>query len=312
MVSLGLSLIAGSIAETVTEVEATRVGRTLRLIGLVVLALVAFAANSVLARLALGGHAMGPGAYTGVRLVAGAVTLFGLVAARGQMPGLREAINSRTRWLAAGALFFYALAFSIAYLALGAGTGALILFATVQFTILGWALLKGDRPGVVALGGLAVALAGFIYLVSPGLKAPDPLGAAMMVAAGLCWAVYTLLGRGSKAPLVETMQNFVLALPPALLCTLAVFTEGWSWPGLGWAVASGALASGVGYAIWYAALPLLSRSQSGIVQLAVPAIAALAGIAFLGEEPTLRLGISTALILGGVAVAIAVRPAARR
>ena len=282
--------------------------RGLRLVLLVVLALVAFAANSVLARLALGGHAMGPGAYTGVRLVAGAAMLVVLVVSRGPDLGLRQAVTSRTRWFSAAALLLYALAFSAAYVALGAGTGALILFATVQFTILGWALFKGDRPGAIALLGLAVALAGFVYLVLPGLKAPDPLGAALMVVAGLSWAVYTLLGRGSRAPLVDTMQNFVLALPPALLCTLALVTEPWSWIGIGWAVASGALASGVGYAIWYAALPQLSRAQSGIVQLAVPAIAALAGIALLGEEPTLRLGISTALILGGVEVAIAVRP----
>ena len=285
---------------------------SVRLVGLVMLALVAFAANSVLARLALGGRPMGPGSYTGVRLIAGAVMLVGLVAARGQSLGLRQALRSRTRWWAAGALFCYAIAFSIAYLALGAGTGALILFATVQFTILGWALFKGDRPGFVALGGLAAALAGFVYLVAPGLKAPDPIGAAMMVTGGLSWAVYTLLGRGSTTPLVDTMQNFVLALPAALLCALAVVGEPWNWAGIGWAVTSGALASGIGYAIWYAALRQLSRAQSGIVQLAVPAIAALAGIALLGEEPTWRLGIATVLILGGVAVAIVARPAGKR
>lgn len=281
-----------------------------RLIVLVVLALLGFAANSVLARLALGDRSIGAAAYSGVRLLAGALTLAALVAARRQRLDLRSALAAPVRWQAAAALFVYAIAFSAAYLMLGAGTGALILFATVQFTILGWALRKGDQPGPVALLGLAAALAGFVYLVLPGLRAPDPLGAALMVLAGIAWAIYTLLGRGSAAPLRDSAQNFVLTVPLAAICLVSLALEPWSWSGIGWAVVSGALASGVGYAIWYAALPALSRAQSGIVQLCVPAIAAVAGIVLLGEAATLRLVIATVLILGGVAVAIVVRPKA--
>jgi drug/metabolite transporter (DMT)-like permease len=282
----------------------------LRLALLVVLALLGFAANSVLARLALGDRSIGAAAYTGVRLLAGAATLAGLVAARRQPLELSPALKTRARRQAGAALFVYAIAFSAAYLMLGAGTGALILFATVQFTILGWALRKGDQPGAMALLGLAAALAGFVYLVLPGLRAPDALGAVLMVVAGVAWAVYTLLGRGSVAPLRDSAQNFVLTVPLALLCVVSLALEPWHWSGIGWAIVSGALASGVGYAIWYAVLPSLSRVQSGIVQLCVPAIAAGAGIVLLGEQPTLRLGIATVLILGGVAVAITVRPKA--
>ncbi len=283
----------------------------LRLTVLVVLALLGFAANSVLARLALGNGSIGAIGYTGVRLLAGAITLAALVTARRQPLKIRAMLNTPMRWQAAAALFVYALAFSAAYLMLGAGTGALILFATVQFTILGWALRKGDKPGPAALLGLAAALAGFVYLVLPGLRAPDPVGAALMLVAGIAWAVYTLLGRGSAEPLRDSAQNFILTLPVAVICLISLVFEPWTWSGIGWAVASGAIASGVGYAIWYAALPSLSRAQSGIVQLCVPAIAAAAGIALLGEAPTLRLGIATVLILGGVAVAILVRPKAR-
>jgi drug/metabolite transporter (DMT)-like permease len=258
----------------------------------------------------LGDRSIGAAAYTGVRLLAGAVTLAVLVIGRRQGLEVAAALKTRLRWQAAAALFVYAIAFSVAYLMLGAGTGALILFATVQFAILGWALRQGDRPGFVALLGLAAALAGFVYLVLPGLRAPDPLGAALMVVAGIAWAIYTLIGRGSTAPLRDSAQNFVLTVPVAVVCLISLGLEPWSWSGIGWAVVSGALASGVGYAIWYAVLPSLNRVQSGIVQLCVPAIAAGAGIVLLGEPPTLRLGIATVLILGGVAVAITVPPKA--
>lgn len=275
-----------------------------RLILLVTLAMIAFAANSVLARLALGSADASPAGYTGVRLVAGAVVLAILVLARRRPLQLRAAARNRVRWTAAAALLIYALAFSTAYLQLGAGTGALILFATVQLTMLGWGMFKGERPSPVALLGLAVALAAFVYLVSPGLKAPDPVGALLMVAAGVAWAIYTLLGRGSEDPLRDTAQNFILTVPLALVGVASLIVAPLAWPSIGWALLSGGLASGIGYAIWYAALPQLTRTHAGIVQLSVPAIAALGGIVFLGERPTWRLAISATLILGGVAVAI--------
>jgi drug/metabolite transporter (DMT)-like permease len=276
----------------------------------VALAMLAFAANSVFARLALGGVGIDAGGYSGVRLLAGAVTLAALVLASGRRLAVWPATRTPRRWVTAMALLVYAVAFSYAYLLLGAGTGALILFATVQISMLSWGLVKGDRPGPWALLGMAVALGAFVYLVSPGLVAPPPLGAALMIAAGLAWAVYSLLGRGSTEPLIDTALNFVLLLPIAIILVAISLLQGPPSPaGLGWAIASGALASGVGYAIWYSALPGLTRSRAAIVQLSVPAIAATGGILFIGEALTWRLAMASALILGGVAMAIAARPA---
>jgi len=274
----------------------------------VAMAMVAFAANSVFARLALGAAEIDAAGYTGVRLLSGAVTLALLLLAQRRPLAFTAAFRDRARWTTAAALFGYAITFSYAYLLLGAGVGALILFATVQVSMLGWALIKGDRPGPIALSGMAVALGAFVYLISPGLVAPHPLGAALMIAAGLFWAVYSLLGRGSKEPLVDTAYNFVLTAPVALgLCIISLMGGAPTPAGLAWAIASGALASGIGYAIWYRGLPRLLRSSAAIVQLTVPVIATVGGILFIGEVLTLRLVIASALILGGVAVAITAR-----
>ena len=275
---------------------------------LVLTAMIAFAANSVFARLALGPAEIDAGGYTAVRLLAGAVTLALLLLARRHRLQLTIALRSKARWTTAAALFGYAITFSYAYELLGAGMGALILFATVQSSMLGWALIKGDRPGLLALCGMAVALGAFAYLVSPGLVAPHPLGTALMVAAGLSWAVYSLLGRGSREPLVDTAYNFMLTVPVALVLAVVSLVQGTpSLSGIGWAVASGALASGLGYAVWYSVLPRLSRSAAAIVQLTVPVIAAAGGILFIGETLSWRLAITSVLILGGVAVAITAR-----
>ncbi|HEV7277556.1 MAG TPA: DMT family transporter [Devosiaceae bacterium] len=275
---------------------------------LVMLAMVAFAANSVLARLALGTAEIDAGGYTAIRLLAGAATLALILMTRRHRFQLGQAAGSRARWTTAAALFAYAIAFSYAYELLGAGMGALILFATVQASMLGWALIKGDRPSPLALLGMVVALGAFVYLVSPGLVAPHPLGTALMVVSGLSWAVYSLLGRGSREPLVDTSYNFMLTVPVALLLALVSLAQSaWSPAGVGWAVASGALASGLGYAVWYSVLPRLSRSAAAIVQLTVPVIAAAGGILFIGESPSWRLAIASVLILGGVAVAITAR-----
>ncbi|MGE4220045.1 MAG: DMT family transporter [Alphaproteobacteria bacterium] len=272
----------------------------LRVAGLTLVAMLAFAANSVLARLALAAGDADALGYTGIRIAAGAITLAGLLALR-ERPGL----SLGGSWRGAGALLAYAVAFSVAYLMLNAGAGALILFASVQVGMLAWALRMGDRPGRLEWLGLAVAFAGLVFLMSPGLAAPHPLGAALMAVAGLSWAAYSLLGRGSGRPLADTAGNFVRCLPAAMALALAgVAIQPPSLAGVAYAVASGAVASGIGYAIWYAALPGLSRSAAAFVQLTVPAIAAAGGVLFLQEPMTARLVLASAGILGGVALAL--------
>ncbi|MDX5360077.1 MAG: DMT family transporter [Alphaproteobacteria bacterium] len=271
---------------------------------LTIIALCAFAANSVLARLALEAGEIDAFGYTGVRLASGAAMLGAILIvrrpARPRAPG-----STYGTWRAAGALFGYAIAFSIAYLMLATGTGALILFATVQFGLLGWAVLKGERPAPAEWAGMALAFGSLLYLLSPGLEAPHPLGAALMIAAGLCWSVYTVLGQASRAPLSDTAGNFLRCLPVALvLAGAGAIAQAPSGRGLALAVASGAIASGLGYAIWYLVLPMLTRASAAFLQLTVPAIAAAGGIVFLGEILTERLAIASAGILGGVALAL--------
>ena len=275
----------------------------LRIAALTGLAMVAFAANSILARLALGGGSMDAAGFTALRLLAGAATLAVLVGATGsaswrQIPALGT-------WRQAAALFGYALAFSLAYRLLGAGTGALVLFVSVQFAMIARALAAGDRPGAMEWLGLGVALAAFVYLVSPGLAAPDPLGAALMMASGLCWAAYSLLGRGSQRPLADAAGSFVRCVPPALvLLVWALLRETMTPMGVALAVISGAVTSGLGYAIWYSVLPRLTRTRAAVVQLGVPAFAAALAVPMLGEAITMRLLLASAIILGGIALAI--------
>lgn len=266
---------------------------------LTVVAMVAFAANSVLARLAFATADAEPLSYTGIRLAAGALTLALLLAAR------RQSLRPAGSWSGAAALSGYAILFSIAYVLLGAGTGALILFASVQIGILGWAIYKGDRPGAVEWLGFVIAVAGLVYLVSPGVVAPHPLGALLMVVAGLSWAAYTLIGRGSTSPLADTAGNFIRSAPIAIIMIAAGLAMHGVSPTAGlYAVASGALASGLGYAVWYAVLPSLSRTRAAIVQLTVPAIAAAGGVLFIGEALSPRLVVATIAIVGGVALAL--------
>jgi drug/metabolite transporter (DMT)-like permease len=264
--------------------------------------MLAFAANSVLARLALAPGDLGALGYTGIRLVSGAAMLAALLYIRRDGEARRLVAGS---WPAAAALFAYALAFSIAYLLLGAGTGALILFVSVQFGILGWAVFRGDRPGPAEWLGLMLALAALVFLVAPGLVAPPWPGTLLMIVAGLSWAAYTLLGRGSRAPLADTAGNFIRCLPPALVLLIAGgLSQVHDLRLIACAIASGALASGLGYAIWYGVLPALSRTGAGLVQLTVPAIAAAGGVLLLGEPLTPRLLLASMGILGGVALAL--------
>lgn len=267
-------------------------------------ALLSFAANSVLTRLGLASNEIDALGFTGVRLVSGALTLAGVLYLRSRVRG-DKAIGIGGSWRGAAVLFGYAIAFSTAYLMLGAGTGALILFAAVQVSILLWAAVKGARPGRSELVGIAIAFGGLAYLVSPGLVAPDALGASLMVGAGICWACYTLLGRGSRSPLADTSGNFLRCLPVGLALALGgMLTHAPSAAGLAYAIGSGALASGLGYAVWYWALPGLSRARTGLIQLLVPALAAAGGVLFIGEPLTFRLILSTVAILTGVALAL--------
>ena len=202
-------------------------------------------------------------------------------------------------------MFVYAMAFSWAYVSLEAGTGALILFAAVQATMIAAALWAGERPGLVQWLGLLMALLGLLYLVLPGLAAPDPLGALLMFASGMAWGVYSLRGRGLPAPVAQTAGNFLRTVPMALVALgLARASLRISRPGVFMALTSGALTSALGYVLWYMVLPRLTVTRAAVVQLAVPVLAALAGVLFLDEPISARLLLSSLLILGGVALAI--------
>jgi len=262
-----------------------------------VLAMVAFAANSVLCRMALGSGSIDAASFTAIRMLSGAIALAVLVA-------LRRGARLRGTWSGAVALLLYALPFSFAYLDLATGTGALLLFGCVQGTMVLVALRRGERLRARQWAGLFVAFAGLVILVFPGLDAPSPLGAGLMASAGIAWGVYSLLGRGQTDPLGHTAGNFLRAAPLAGLAPVAARGLDLSTNGVILAVASGALASGVGYAIWYRALQGLTRTQGSVVQLSVPVIAAVAGILLLGEAWDRRLWMSGLLVLGGLAAVL--------
>lgn len=266
--------------------------------------MLAFAANSLLAREALGTVSIEAAGYTAVRIISGAVVLYGLMrrgltVSRGTGPALPG------DWWAATALFVYAIAFSAAYLSLGAATGALILFSSVQASMVTFGLVRGDRPSVQEIIGFAIAFAAFVYLILPGVGRPDPVGCMLMIASGVAWAVYTLRGRGSRDPIGQTAGNFVRASAFCLpLAVFAYFNETTSTTGALLALASGVIASGLGYAIWYTALRGLTTFQAALIQLSVPVIAAFGAILFLSEQLTLHFVVAGACVIGGIALAI--------
>ncbi len=272
-------------------------------------ALVAFASNSLLARAALRPRLVDAGTFTLVRLAAGALALgllAGLSGRRGAAAGPKQGAGS---WTAAGALFLYAIAFSLAYLRLDAGTGALILFGAVQVTMIGWGMAAGHRPSPAEWLGLFISLAGLVLLVAPGLSASDPAGAALMALAGAGWGAYSLRGRGAPDPIAANASNFGRSTPLAVVASLILArTAHASTAGLLLAAASGAITSGLGYAVWYAALRGLTPVRAAVVQLAVPVLAAAGGVAFLGESVTLRLVGAGALVLGGIALTVLAGP----
>lgn len=284
---------------------------SLRVPMLALLAMIAFAANSVIARLALGNRGIDPGTFTFLRLVAGALALFCIVLFSTRRD--RRTLELAGSWLSATLLFMYAAAFSFAYLELGAATGALILFAVVQTVMFVVALGSGERPGIAGIAGLVLAVAGLVALLGPGAARPNPIGASLMCIAGVSWASYTLRGRGSDRPVLVTAGNFLRSVPLALVLWLLTFVLYRNLvhvgvKGVGLAILSGAVTSALGYAIWYAVLPSLTRAQSGIIQMLPAPLATLGGLALLGEPITAKLLLASFLILSGVLIGVLRRP----
>jgi len=264
-------------------------------------ALVAFAFNSILCRMALRGGEADAAGFTLVRITSGAITLIVI----SYLFIEDKSFRGRGNWLSASFLFAYAICFSFAYLGLSAGTGALILFGSVQLTMIVYGLAKGERPGWLEWIGLFAAVGGLVYLVLPGLAAPPLHSSALMAAAGAPWGAYTLRGRGSSSPLADTTGNFTIAVPMALVVAL-IFLPNLHLSKEGYILAalSGAIASGIGYTVWYSALKYLTATRAAVLQLAVPVIAASLGIMLLSETATARLIVSAVLILGGILLAI--------
>jgi drug/metabolite transporter (DMT)-like permease len=271
-------------------------------------AMCAFAANSLLCRLALGARVIDAATFTSVRLVSGALLLAALVFWQQRA----RPWSGFDPWAVLG-LFVYAIAFSFAYLQLSAGTGALILFGAVQITMILFGLASGERLSAAGWVGLALAFAGLVYLLAPGFGAPPLHSALLMALAGLAWGVYSLRGRGVADPLRATASNFIWSVPLALLTSAAFTSVQHVTPkGVALAVASGAIASGLGYVIWYAAVRRLSALRAAAVQLSVPVIAAFGGILLLGEQMSARLALASVAVLGGIAIVLRSRISASR
>lgn len=271
-----------------------------RLLALTIAALFGFAANSLLCRLALRDGAIDALSFTGLRIVSGALVLSLLVLLQ------RRRIGGS--WISAVALATYALTFSFAYTLLSTGTGALILFGCVQLTMIVVGLFLNERPAPLAWIGLLISLGALIALVAPGISAPPILGALLMAVAGIAWGAYSLRGRGVGNALADTAGNFLRACPLVLLMFVFKTDVHLSTNGVTCALLSGVVASGFGYALWYTALPSLTAFRAATVQLAVPVVAALGGILFLGEAFTPRLALTGSAILGGIILATLVRP----
>lgn len=283
----------------------TAAGPASRTLALTAAAMLAFAGNSLLCRLALKSGAIDPVSFTAVRLLAGALALLLILRVR----GVRIDIRGNASALGAGTLFLYAAAFSFAYVSLDAASGALLLFGFVQATMIVAALLRGERPRPREVSGWCMAAAGLTWLLLPGATAPSYAGAALMAIAGIAWGLYSLHGHKAAAALPSTAANFVLSLPLLPLLLLAAAPVPPQPDGILLAAASGAITSGIGYVLWYAALAHLRSLQAALVQLSVPAITALGGVALLAETPGWRLAGAEVLILGGIALALTAKQA---
>jgi len=266
---------------------------------LTTLAMIAFAGNSLLCRLALKNTGIDAASFTSIRLISGAITLYLIVYFRsGKAAG-------GGNWLSAFALFAYAAGFSFAYLHLTAATGALLLFSAVQASMIGYGVFKGERLHALQMLGLAIAFAGLFALLLPGLASPPAFSSLLMICAGIAWGIYSLRGRTATDATAVTAGNFLRTIPFALVLSMAMFVDrSFDDAGIVYAILSGALASGIGYAIWYSALPALKAGTAASVQLTVPAIAAAGGILLLDEPASLRLVFASIAILGGIALVI--------
>jgi drug/metabolite transporter (DMT)-like permease len=252
--------------------------------------------------MALGAHLIDPISFTTLRLGSGALALILIPQVVGESDPSGRTAGS---WASGFALFTYAAAFALAYIWLSTGMGALILFGTVQVTMIGAGLKSGEKLGLAQCVGLIAAIGGLIFLVLPGISAPDPIGALLMCIAGLAWGVYSIRGKGTPAPVAMTAGNFLRSMPMAIIASAAAFT--WvhvELSGVLLALISGAVTSGLGYVLWYKALRTLTITQASVVQLLVPVLAAFGGVLFLSEQLFVRLIAASALILGGVALAV--------
>ncbi len=270
-----------------------------RVLALTALTMVAFAGNSLLCRAALGHTHIDAASFTTIRLISGALVLWLITCLR------RGTRSGRGNWRSALALFIYAAGFSYAYLSLPASSGALLLFGAVQATMIGYGIWSGERLRYLQLAGLILAFAGLIGLLLPGVTAPPLFGSLLMLGAGVAWGIYSLRGRGAGDPIAVTAGNFLRTVPIAIILSAFRFKGiAMDADGFGYAVASGALASGLGYTLWYTVLPALKATRAASVQLSVPVIAALGGVLFLDEHLSLRLVLASVAILGGIALVI--------
>lgn len=277
----------------------------MRIFLLTTITMIAFGANSIFGRVALEGDAIDPSSYSFIRLLSGAIMLAILV---GVSSGVSKKNLSHGNLVSALCLFAYAAAFSFSYVNIETGVGALILFACVQAVMIGWALFKGDRPSLFEWLGIVIAFGAFIWLVSPGLEAPDPIAATLMAISGIAWGTYSLRGKSSSDPLKATAGNFLLSVPMGLvLLFITISSSQITLYGVILAIASGAITSGMGYALWYKVLPQLTSTRASIVQLTVPVVAGIGGLIFLSEPLTFRFVLASALILGGVAISIVMK-----
>jgi len=266
-----------------------------------VFALLAFAGNSVFCRLALSANEIDAASFTTIRLLSGIVVLAVIL----KIANLEVSNTSKGSWKASFMLFIYALTFSYAYTTLETGTGALVLFASVQMTMIVASLFSGKKLHYLEWVGVLTAFSGFVYLVLPDLSTPSLTGFVLMAISGIAWGIYTLFGRASNNPLSDTAYNFLYTLPFVLILTAITFQQATlSWNGILLAVLSGGIASGIGYTIWYMAVGGLSITQAAVVQLLVPAIAAMGGILFADETLSYRLLLSSLIILGGILAVI--------
>jgi drug/metabolite transporter (DMT)-like permease len=286
-----------TISNSVTKASSS--SASARLIAMICFAMLAFAANSLLCRLALKHTNIDAASFSVVRLASGVLVLWLICALR------RSSSTIKGSWKGAAALFVYVFAFSFAYRHLETGTGALLLFGAVQLSMVLYGVFKGERMHTLAVVGFVLAIVGLVSLLLPGAAAPDPVSALTMLLSGVAWGIYSLLGKTVADPLATTTGNFLRSIPLVLMASVPFLSAlRWDPQGILYAVLSGALASGVGYAVWYVAVRHLAAFQAATVQLSVPILASLAGIVFLGESLSVRMVLASIAVLGGVALVL--------